>query len=188
MSKFDLEVTLREITKENWRDIVRLKVAPHQEQFVTSNATSIAEAHFNPEIARNQAIYALDGAIPEDKPVLQAYAAAYLAERGSGSLNRPWDDWIQKRSIAVLEHENQIVSVVRYITTRRDALIIAPFTFPEFRRQGFARKLLAFLVGELLQVYPRVRLWVDEDNIGAIALYKSLDFHIIGKCYSGYWK
>jgi hypothetical protein len=31
-------------------------------------------------------------AIPEDKPVLQAYAAAYLAERGSGSLNRPWDD------------------------------------------------------------------------------------------------
>jgi GNAT superfamily N-acetyltransferase len=127
-------------------------------------------------------------AIPEDKPVLQAYAAAYLAERGSGSLNRPWDDWIQKRSIAVLEHENQIVSVVRYITTRGDALIIAPFTFPEFRRQGFARKLLAFLVGELLQVYPRVRLWVDEDNIGAIALYKSLDFHIIGKCYSGYWK
>jgi predicted GNAT family acetyltransferase len=106
----------------------------------------------------------------------------------TGSLNHPWDDWIQKRSIAVLEHENQIVSVVRYTTIRRDALITAPFTFSRFRRQGFARKLLGFLVGELLQVHPRVRLWVDEDNIGAIALYKSLGFHIVGKCYSGYWK
>ncbi len=134
-------------------------------------------------------------AIPQDKEALQAYAEAYLAERGTGSLNHPKDDWIQKRAlakpaagIAVLEHENQIVSVARYITTRRDALIIAPFTFSQFRRQGFARKLLAFLVGELLQVYPRVRLWVDEDNVGAIGLYKSLDFQIIGKCYSGYWK
>jgi GNAT superfamily N-acetyltransferase len=127
-------------------------------------------------------------AIPQDKEALQAYAEAYLAERGTGSLNHPWDDWIQKRSIAVLEHDLQIVSVVRYITTRRDALIIAPFTFGQFRRQGFARKLLAFLVGELLQVYPRVRLWVNKDNIGAIGLYKSLGFQIIGKSYAGYWK
>lgn len=127
-------------------------------------------------------------AVPQDKEALQAYAEAYLAERGTGSLNHPWDDWIEKRSIAVLEHENQIVSVVRYTTTKRDALIIAPFTFVQFRRQGFARKLLAFLAGELLQVYPRVRLWVDEDNIGAITVYKSLGFQIIGKCYSGYWK
>lgn len=126
--------------------------------------------------------------ICEDKPVLQAYAAAYLAERGSGSLNHPWDDWIQKRNIAVLEHENQIVFVVRYTTTRRDALVIAPFTFPQFRRRGFARKLMLFLLEELLQTYPRVRLWVDEDNIRAIQLYKSLGFQIICQSYSSYWK
>ncbi|MBW4421922.1 MAG: GNAT family N-acetyltransferase [Myxacorys californica WJT36-NPBG1] len=60
MSEFDPEVTLREITKENWRDILRLKVAPHQEQFVASNAVSIAEAHFNPEVAWFRAIYAGD--------------------------------------------------------------------------------------------------------------------------------
>lgn len=87
-----------------------------------------------------------------------------------------------------MEYENQIVSVVRYITTKRDALVIAPFTFAKFRRHGFARKLLVFLIEELLHIYPRVRLWVDEDNIEAIRLYQSLDFHIIGKCYSGYWK
>ncbi|BAY29370.1 hypothetical protein NIES2107_12130 [Nostoc carneum NIES-2107] len=127
-------------------------------------------------------------AIPQDKPALQAYAEAYLKERGSGSLNHDWDNLIEKRAIAVLEHENQIVSVVRYITTKRDALVIAPFTFAKFRRHGFARKLLAFLIEELLHIYPRVRLWVDENNIEAIKLYQSLDFHIIGKCYSGYWK
>lgn len=41
MSKFDLEVTLREVTKENLRAVLRLKVAPHQEQFVASNAVSL---------------------------------------------------------------------------------------------------------------------------------------------------
>jgi diamine N-acetyltransferase len=77
MSKFDLEVTLREITKENWRDIVRLKVAPHQEQFVASNAASIAEAHFNPEVAWFRAVYALDVPVGflmlEDDAVHQEY-------------------------------------------------------------------------------------------------------------------
>jgi diamine N-acetyltransferase len=77
MSKLDLEVTLREITKENWRDIVRLKVAPHQEQFVASNAASIAEAHFNPEVAWFRAIYSLDVPVGflmlEDDAVQQEY-------------------------------------------------------------------------------------------------------------------
>jgi diamine N-acetyltransferase len=58
MLKFDLEVTLREITKGNLKDILRLKVAPHQEQFVASNAVSIAEAHFSPEVAWFRAVYA----------------------------------------------------------------------------------------------------------------------------------
>jgi diamine N-acetyltransferase len=58
MPEFDLEVTLREITRENLRDILGLKVAPHQEQFVASNAVSIAQAHFEPELAWFRAIYA----------------------------------------------------------------------------------------------------------------------------------
>jgi predicted GNAT family acetyltransferase len=84
------------------------------------------------------------------------------------SREKSGDDWIQKRTIAVLEDENHIVSVVRYTTTRRDAFAIAPFTFSQFRRQGFARKLLAFLIGELLEAYPRVKLWVNTDNLEAI--------------------
>jgi diamine N-acetyltransferase len=77
MSESNIEVTLREITKDNWRDILRLKVAPHQEQFVASNAMSIAEAHFNPDIAWFRAIYAGDVPVGflmlEDDVVRQEY-------------------------------------------------------------------------------------------------------------------
>ncbi|MBW4623411.1 MAG: GNAT family N-acetyltransferase [Cyanosarcina radialis HA8281-LM2] len=62
MSEFDLEVTLREISKENLKSILGLKVAPHQEQFVASNAVSLAQAHFEPELPWFRAIYA--GEVP----------------------------------------------------------------------------------------------------------------------------
>jgi diamine N-acetyltransferase len=60
MSEFDPEVTLREITKENLGSILRLQVAPDQEQFVASNAVSLAQAHFEPELPYFRAIYAGD--------------------------------------------------------------------------------------------------------------------------------
>lgn len=122
-----------------------------------------------------------------DKSALQAYAAAYLAERGSGSLEHPWDHWIQQRRVAVLEQDGQIVAVVRRGETAHHAIVVAPFTFPQFRRQGFARQLLAFFTQEMLQEFPAVKLWVDQDNTAAIALYHSLGFQPIGSCYTGYF-
>lgn len=53
----DAVVSLREVTKDTVRAIIRLKVAPAQENFVASNAISIAEAHFS-DIAWFRAIYA----------------------------------------------------------------------------------------------------------------------------------
>lgn len=50
-------VTLREVTEGTLRDILRLKVAPHQEGFVANNAVSIAQAHFSKH-AWFRAIYA----------------------------------------------------------------------------------------------------------------------------------
>jgi GNAT superfamily N-acetyltransferase len=126
-------------------------------------------------------------AVPEDKPALHRYAEAYLAERGSGSLDYPWDEWIQQRRVAVLEHNEEIVAIVRKSETSCHAVVVAPFTFPQFRRQGFARRLLAFFVKEMLQKYAAVKLWVDQENVGAIALYSSLKFHQIGNCYTGYF-
>lgn len=50
-------VTLREITKDTVGEILGLKVAPEQNQFVANNAFSIAQAHFEPK-AWFRAIYA----------------------------------------------------------------------------------------------------------------------------------
>jgi len=52
-------VTLREVTRDNLRDILRLKVSPAQERLVAPNAVSIAQAHFHSE-AWFRAIYAGD--------------------------------------------------------------------------------------------------------------------------------
>lgn len=52
------DVSLREVTKENLRDVLRLAVAPGQEKFVASNAVSIAQAYFHRDNAWFRAIYA----------------------------------------------------------------------------------------------------------------------------------
>jgi diamine N-acetyltransferase len=56
-------LSLREITRDNLQDILRLSVLPHQQAFVASNAVSIAQAHFYPEIAWFRAIYADDTSV-----------------------------------------------------------------------------------------------------------------------------
>lgn len=126
-------------------------------------------------------------AAPQDKPALQAYAEAYRAERGSGSLTQDWDDLIQRKQVAVVESEEQLVSVVKRSSTVNQAIAVGLFTFPQFRNRGFARRLLAFFTQEMLKEYAAVKLWVDEDNVGAIALYQALGFQQIGSCYTGYF-
>ena len=55
-------VSLREITAETVRDVLRLAVAPDQQRFVASNAVSLAQALFSPE-AWYRAIYLDDKAV-----------------------------------------------------------------------------------------------------------------------------
>ena len=52
------EVSLREVNKDNLRQIFRLKVSPRQEDFVASNAVSLAQAYFDRDNAWFRAIYA----------------------------------------------------------------------------------------------------------------------------------
>jgi diamine N-acetyltransferase len=44
-----MTMALREITRENWEQCVRLTVAPEQERFVASNAVSLAQSKYEPE-------------------------------------------------------------------------------------------------------------------------------------------
>ncbi len=52
-----MNVTLHEITKENVRAVIALRVKPEQERYVATNAVSIAESQFYDE-AWSRAIYA----------------------------------------------------------------------------------------------------------------------------------
>ena len=54
----DAVVSLREITSQTLRPILKLSVAPAQQQFVANNAVSIAQAHFEPQKAWFRAVYA----------------------------------------------------------------------------------------------------------------------------------
>lgn len=70
-------ITLREITKDNLDQVLDLKVAIAQENFVASNAKSIAQAHFYPEVAWFRAIYADETPVGfvmlEDDPPNESY-------------------------------------------------------------------------------------------------------------------
>jgi diamine N-acetyltransferase len=59
MAQPSIEVTLREVTKDTAREIMRLEVADHQTGFVAPNSVSIAQAHFEPK-AWFRAAYAGD--------------------------------------------------------------------------------------------------------------------------------
>lgn len=72
-----MAVTLREVTKQNLREILRLKVGDSQERFVASNAVSIAQAHFDPDVAWFRAIYDNDQPVGfvmiDDNPAIPRY-------------------------------------------------------------------------------------------------------------------
>jgi diamine N-acetyltransferase len=54
----DSQVTLREITSETVRDVMRLETHPEQRRFVAPVSVSIGEAYFHRETAWFRAIYA----------------------------------------------------------------------------------------------------------------------------------
>ena len=63
-----MTISLRDVTKENWQECVRLQLAPEQEHFVSSNAYSLAESKFMPTFVP-QAIYRRDEATADEAMV-----------------------------------------------------------------------------------------------------------------------
>jgi diamine N-acetyltransferase len=74
----DVVVTLQEVNRENLKEILDLKVTSEQENFIASNAVSIAEAHFYPEVSWFRAIYAGETPVGfvllDDDPAKSFYA------------------------------------------------------------------------------------------------------------------
>ena len=51
------DVRLKDVTEDNWRDVIALRLDAEQEDLVASNLYSIAESKFDPD-ARPRAVYA----------------------------------------------------------------------------------------------------------------------------------
>ena len=51
-----MKVSLREVTKDNWLDVIHLEITKEQEDYVALNSESIAESSFYPHYV-NRAIY-----------------------------------------------------------------------------------------------------------------------------------
>jgi ribosomal protein S18 acetylase RimI-like enzyme len=121
-----------------------------------------------------------------DLPALERYQTLYNAERRT-NLAPDWDRLLRRPAIAVLDHDGQIVAAVkRTADTRRYATVANVWTDPAHRGRGFAARLSAFLLGEVLAERPAVHLIVDDDNRAAIGLYRSLGFRTTGRCWTGY--
>lgn len=72
-----MTVHFREVTRDNLREVLHLKVAPEQERFVASNAVSIAQAYFYRDQAWFRALYAGDTPVGflmlDDEPAKPRY-------------------------------------------------------------------------------------------------------------------
>lgn len=57
-----MDVSLRDVTKENWLDVIHLEITKEQEDYVALNSESIAESSFYPYYV-NRAIYRGDDVV-----------------------------------------------------------------------------------------------------------------------------
>ncbi|MCH7313909.1 GNAT family N-acetyltransferase [Acinetobacter sp. ANC 3882] len=125
-------------------------------------------------------------AIASDIPRLIEYQHLYNQERSVEDVS-DWDALIQQAKVAVHEVDGQIVSIIRFgIETNRLVSIGGTYTFPEYRRQGYAEQVLAFAVNQIVESGRIAHLIVDIDNFPAIELYRQMGFESVGSSYVGY--
>lgn len=117
---------------------------------------------------------------------LNEYQHQYNKER-SVNETPDWESLIQQQKIIVLEAEEQIVSVVRLgIETDRLVSIGGTYTFPAYRRKGFAERVLKFAVNRIIATGRVAHLIVDIDNTPAITLYRQIGFECVESSYIAY--
>ena len=106
LPKRDAMLSLREVTTDTLGKILRLRVNPGQEEFVADNATSIAEAHFEPH-AWFRAVYA------DETPV--GFVMLYIDEEKS--IYYLWRFMIDKRYQHLGFGHRALRQVIDYVRT-----------------------------------------------------------------------
>jgi ribosomal protein S18 acetylase RimI-like enzyme len=139
--------------------------------------------------------------IPQVLALLNLVFSSSLDSDGRRVLNRmslaqqPWVV-LQLRQLVegivpgfVWEESGEIVGNVSLLTTGRSGryLVANVAVHPDFRRRGIARMLMEEVI-DLVERHKgnELLLQVHRDNLGAIALYKKLDFKTVGSVTSWY--
>ncbi len=135
------KVTLREVTRETFWQVIKLGVAKDQRIFVAPNAVSIAEAHFYPEEAWFRAIYADETPVGflmlEDKP-----------EEGSYFL---WRLMVDEKYQGMGFGKRGVELLTEHVKTRpRAAKLLTSYSPGEGSPFGFYKKLGFEPTGEVL--------------------------------------
>jgi diamine N-acetyltransferase len=85
------QVSLVELTKENWEEVARLEVLPHQQNFVAHNLWTIAESQFYPWTQRRVILahgrivgFAVYGTMPDDDQLWLHRFMVAGTEQGTG--------------------------------------------------------------------------------------------------------
>lgn len=117
---------------------------------------------------------------------LNEYQHQYNDER-SVNETPDWESLIQQEKIIVLEADDQIISIVRLgIETDRLVSIGGTYTFPAYRRKGFAERVLQFAVNRIVATGRIAHLIVDVDNTPAVTLYRQMGFECVESSYIAY--
>ena len=137
----DATVTLREVTKENLRDIFALEVAPEQSRFVATNEMSIAQAYFDREIAWFRAIYA------DETPV----GFLMLSDNASEQKYFLWRLMVDARYQRLGFAKRALELLFDYARTRPGAKeILVSYVPGDAGPQGFYEKLGFVPTGEMI--------------------------------------
>lgn len=123
---------------------------------------------------------------PSDITRLVEYQLQYNEERSVDETS-DWEGLIAQEKVAVYEVDGQIVSIVRFgIETSRLVSIGGTYTFPDYRRQGFAESVIEFAVDRIVATGRTAHLIVDIDNTPAVELYRQMGFECVGSSYVCY--
>ena len=108
------QVSLVELTKENWEEVARLEVLPHQQNFVANNLWTIAESQFYPWTQRRVILahgrivgFAVYGTMPDDDQLWLHRFMVAGAEQGAGigraALRILIEEWKRIPDLAVVK-------------------------------------------------------------------------------------
>ncbi len=154
-------VYLKEINQDNWKQAIRLDVAPEQKRFVASNLYSIAEAIFNPTFVP-LAIY--DEAVSTSDAVFTSEA------------------------VSTSKAETMVGFLMHGTNPDNDELwILRLMVDQQYQGRGYGRAAMEEIIHRLKAEPDCQEIFTsyEPDNDAAAKLYRSLGFEDTGRIEDG---